>query len=307
MAGLAEVLAELSRQCVVELPREAWDASTTPPLPRLILVPAARRTSRSRSWVRHPWCPELGWVASLPSLSESRYDDLVTVNNWLIHTRGHDVPVVPMRYRSVVLFGDEKHLEGLSRTSLFGPGRLSLDMLACVRRPPPLAAAAVGAGPDALIIENSDTYWVAVDVLGHLDSHRIGLVAWGAGRAFPTQAETLKVDVAGRGPVQGTVWYWGDLDPDGLAIATDASAAAAMIDGPPVRPATHLWHAMADCPIQNRGTIDWSTSTGKTWLGPDLWTRLAPIRAANGRVAQEAVAPTVLANWATCGTPLVNF
>ncbi|MDT5027030.1 MAG: hypothetical protein QOE61_3456 [Micromonosporaceae bacterium] len=107
----------------------------------------------------------------------------------------------------------------------------------------------------------------------------------------PTQAETLKVDVAGRGPVQGTVWCSGDVDPDGLAIATAASAAAAAIEGPPVRPAAHLWHAMADSPIQNRGTIDWSTSRGKTWLGPDLWTRLAPIRAANGRVAQKQGRP----------------
>lgn len=297
-AGLSQALAELSRQRIVELPKEAWDRSTTPPLPRSILVPAARRTPRPRPWVRHPWCPELSWVASLPTLSVAQHSDLVAVNDWLIHTRGHEVPTVPMRYRSVELFGDEKHLEALSRTSLFGRGRLDLDMLSCVRRPPPLAAAAVGLGPDALVIENSDTYWVAVDVLRQLDGHPIGVVAWGAGRAFAAQAETLTVDVAGRGPVNGTVWYWGDLDPDGLAIATEASAAAAAIDGPPVRPAAHLWQVMADCPVQNRGTVDWFASTGVTWLGPDLWTRLAGVRAASGRVAQEAVPPSVFGHWA---------
>jgi hypothetical protein len=298
VAGLAQALAELSQQRAVELPKEAWDASTTPPLPRSILVPAARRTSRPRSWVRHPWGPELGWVASQPTLSATQHNDLVTINEWLIHNRGRDVPVVPMRYRSVELFGNEKHLEALSRTSLFAPGRLNLDMLCCVRRPPPLAAAVVGPGTDALVIENSDTYWAAVDILRYLDGHPVGIVAWGAGRAFPSQAETLKIDVAGRGPVQGTVWYWGDLDPDGLAIATDAAAATAAIDGPPVLPAIHLWHAMADRSIQNRGTIDWSASAGETWLGPNLWMRLADVRAANGRIAQEAIAPSVIGDWA---------
>lgn len=298
VAGLSQALAELSRQDVIELPKDAWDTSTTPPLPRSILVPAARRTPRPRPWVRHPWCPELGWIASQPTLSASQHSDLVAVNDWLIHTRGHQVPAVPMRYRSVDLFGDEKHLEALSRTTLFGPGRLSLDLLSCVRRPPPLAAAAIGRGPDALVIENSDTYWAAIDVLRPLDDHPIGVVAWGAGRAFPTQAETLTVDVAGRGPIKGTVWYWGDLDPDGLAIATDASAASAAIHGPPVRPAERLWQAMADCPTQNPGTVNWSASTGMTWLGPELWTGLAGVRTDQGRVAQEAVAPSVIGDWA---------
>lgn len=298
VAGLKQALTELSRQQIVELPSGAWDTSTTPSLPRSILVPGARRTSRPRPWVRHPWCPELGWVASQPTLSDAQHSDLVAINEWLVHSRGHELPVVPMRYRSVELFGGEKHLEAMSRTSLFGPGRLSLEMLSCVRRPPPLAAAAVGPGADLLVVENSDTYWVAIDVLRHLDGHPVGVVAWGAGRAFPTQAETLTVDIAGRGPIKGTVWYWGDLDPDGLAIATDASAAAAAIDGPPVRPAAHLWYAMADRPVQNRGTIDWTPSTGQAWLGSDLWTRLTAVRAANGRIAQEAVAPAVIGDWA---------
>jgi hypothetical protein len=299
VAALAAVLAELSRRGVIELPIGAWDTSTTPPLPRFVVVPSVRRPPRARAWVRHPWCQELGWVASLPALSDTRYNDLVAINTWLIRTRGQQVRALPMRYRSVQLFGDEKHLEALARTSLFGSGRLSLDMLACVRRPPPLAAARVGSGPDALVIENSDTYWMAVDILRRGNDHSIGVVAWGAGRAFPAQAETLKVDVAGRGPVTGTVWYWGDLDPDGLAIATDAATAAAAISGPPVRPAVRLWHAMADSPIQNAGTIDWSASPGMAWLGEHLWARLAAVRTANGRVAQEAVAPTVLVEWAT--------
>lgn len=298
VAGLAAAVTELSRQHVVELPAGAWDTSTTPPLPRSVAVPAARRDARTRGWVRYPWCPKLGWVASLPTLSDARFDDLVAINDWLVHTGDQQVPVLPMRYRSAQLFGDEKHLETLARTSLFGPDRLSPDLLAFVRLPPPLAAATVGLGPDALVIENSDTYWTAIDILRRHNTHPIGVVAWGAGRAFPTQATTLTLDVAGQGPITGIVWYWGDMDPDGLAIASAASTAAAAAGAPPVRPATGLWDAMADSPIQNRGTINWSASRGDTWLGPELWERLAAVRAARGRVAQEAIPPSILACWA---------
>lgn len=297
-AGLAAALAELADRNLIELPSAAWDTSTTPPLPRSITVPGARQGDRTRRWARFPWCAELGWVASLPSLSDARFNDLVAINDWLVRTRDTQQPVLPMRYRSVQLFGDEKRLETMARTSLFGPGRLSLDTLACVRLPPPLAAAAVGSGPDVLVIENSDTYWTAIAVLRRCSTHSIGVVAWGAGRAFPSQVSTLTVDVAGRGPVRGVVWYWGDMDPEGLAIAADAAAVAAM-DTPQVRPAFALWAAMAERPVQNRGTIDWTADPGREWLGPELWARLAVIRSAGGRVAQESVAATVIADWAT--------
>jgi hypothetical protein len=99
----------------------------------------------------------------------------------------------------VEVLGDEKHLDGMTRTSLFGPGRLSLQMLACIRIPAPLPAIVIGAGPDILIVENSDTYWVSAEILGGRDNHPIGALAWGCGKAFPSQVAALGVDVAGRG------------------------------------------------------------------------------------------------------------
>lgn len=91
-------------------------------------------------------------------------------------------------------------------------------MLSCVRRPAPLPAIAVGPGEDVLVVENSDSYWVAIDALHYNPKHRIGAIAWESGNSFPSQVAALGVDVAGRGPVTGNVWYWGDLDPTGVAI-----------------------------------------------------------------------------------------
>ncbi|MFM9035941.1 MAG: Wadjet anti-phage system protein JetD domain-containing protein [Mycobacterium sp.] len=296
--ALHEALRALDTTGVINLPVGAWDASTSPPLPRSVTVPGTRAPARQRPWTTYPWLPSMGWVASLPTLSESRYTQLVAINEWLVRTAGISVPIVPMRYRSAELFGDEKQLEAMMKTNLFDAGRLSLTMLACTRIPAPLAAARVGAGPDVLVVENSDPYWVAVEVLRSEPAHPVGLVVWGAGKAFPSQVPTLTVDIAGHGPARGTVWYWGDMDPDGLAIAVEAQRLSTAINGPPLRPAHHLWDAMADHPGQNIGEINWPPSdSGRAWLGDILDTRLQPIRAAHARVAQEAIPADVIAHW----------
>jgi hypothetical protein len=73
------------------------------------------------------------------------------------------------------------------------------------------------------------------------------------------------------------------MDPDGLAIATEASRLSNLIGGPPIRPAKRLWSAMADVPVQSQGNIEWSREkTGQAWLGDDLALRLKGVRAARG-------------------------
>ncbi|WP_157734713.1 Wadjet anti-phage system protein JetD domain-containing protein [Actinopolyspora erythraea] len=236
-------------------------------------------------------------MSSLTTLTDTQFDNLVAVNAWLTRRPANVVPV-PMRYRSAEIFGDEKRLEALARTTLFGPGRLSLELLACVRRAPPLPAVSVGTGPDVLVVENSDPYWAAVDVLSYRDNHPVGAVIWGAGNSFPAQVGTLAVDVAGRGPVTGEIWYWGDFDPPGLAIATNAAAAAAELDMGHLKPAHLLWEEMAGRPTQNPGHCAWTGEVAESWLGPPLWERFSRVRAEQGRIAQEAVPPYTIAEWA---------
>lgn len=295
---LEAALRDLAERGIIELPVAAWDTSTEPPLPRSVTVPAARRVKRARGWVSFPWRRELGWAASLPSLSDALFDDLVAINDWLTRA-GATAQLLPVRYRSAEIFGDEKRLEALARTGLFGAGRLGFELLACVRRAAPLPAALVGNGPDLLVVENSDTYWVAVDVLGGLTNQPVGAVAWGSGETFPSQVQTLGVDVGGRGPVTGRCWYWGDLDPVGLRIATAAAAEAQTAGIAQILPAMELWAAMSAQPVQQAGKVDWSGAQGRRWLSAGLWDRLAGVRAAQGRVAQEAVPPAAVHDWAT--------
>lgn len=179
-AALHSALLELSQDAVIELPKRAWDNSTVRAQPRFVTVPTARLAGRGRAWRVFPWRADLGWVASLPTLSDVLFEDLVTINDWLGRTEAQELPVVPVRYRSAEIFAREKRLDELERTTLFGAERLSLSLLACVRIAPPVPAAVVGTGGDVLVVENSDTYWVTVDALrnSHGPRHRRGLLGF---------------------------------------------------------------------------------------------------------------------------------
>jgi len=177
----------------------------------------------------------------------------------------------------VPVLGDEKALDALSKSVLFGDGRLSFDLLRCQRIPPPLPVAAVGDGPDVLNVENSDPYWYAVDQLRAHPGHPIGAVVWGSGDTFPTQVPALGIDVAGRGPITGTALYRGDLDPKGVRIAADAASAAAALGVAAIRVPVELWAAHLAVPVTRLGSYQWD-DTGAAWFAAELWAELEPVR-----------------------------
>jgi hypothetical protein len=221
-------------------------------------------------------------------MTEARFADMVELNDWLLRSAVDQPVLAPMRYRSVEIFGREKHLEALSVGEFFGPGRLTLDLLRCTRFPAPIPGIVVSDRPDVIVVENSDTYWAVLDVLrspGFVGN--IGVLAWGLGNAFPSQVSSLVFDLAGQGPVTGTVWYWGDLDPGGVDTASDAVAAAGM-HGIDLRLPAGLWSALATCPIQGEGSVQWSNVRGRDAFGL-TWESFADVIARQGRVAQESL------------------
>ena len=293
---LNRTLTLLADARVIDLPTSRQSGMTALDLPRYVTVPAARRADRTQPWKSYPWLRRLGWISSLGHVADDVFHDLVAINAWLAGAGERSVPIVPVRYRSADIFDREKRLDELARTRLFGPDRLSLDLLSCRRIAPPLAATVVGTGADILVVENSDTYWVVLEALRGIKGHGIGIVAWGSGRSFPSQVASLGFDVAGRGPVRGTVWYWGDFDPAGIDLAVAASRAT---DAIAVVPAVGLWAAMADVDVQGAGEHDWERVNDAEWLGDELSQRLQHIRAARGRIAQERVPVELVATWAT--------
>lgn len=292
---LASALTELANDGVLGLPSGAWDRSTVPALPLSVKIPNARRAGSPRRWTQFPWCAELGWAASLPKLSSTQFSNLVAVYNWLARTRGDVVPIVPIRCSSSVTRSGWNMSCTPQRCS--GPDYSTWTFWPAGAFHPQWQRPKSDQDPTCSSSRTAIPTWTAIEVLrNHPTAHPVGAVAWGCGTSFLAQVPTLALDIAGRGPVTGTVWYWGDLDPEGLAIATNAATASAEIKGPPIRAAKQLWAAMANQPVQSPGTITLS-DIGSEWLGQELHAKLSTVRSAGGRVAQEAVPQAVIGEW----------
>lgn len=211
---LLDALRALERDGMVELPRQGWDGSGSPALPRTArLCFVARRGDVARPYA---WLPALAFAGD--ERHPVRRADLQAINTFLLAVRDRSVCSVPTRERSLQVFGDEKRLDQLRKggSSLF-EGRVSLDDLKCYPVAPPLPyeiPEKPAPGRTILVLENYHSF----------DSFRrwnrkaalYAAVAYGAGNAFRQGAGNLD-DVVERVDAEGAV-YVGDLDPAGVEI-----------------------------------------------------------------------------------------
>ncbi|GAA0739577.1 hypothetical protein Drose_17040 [Dactylosporangium roseum] len=293
---LAATIAALAEAGVV-IPSKSLDRSAAPPLPIRLTLPAPTATASAAELARAvPWRPELAWAATA-KLTVGQIGVLQTINGWL-RDRGRDRDVLPLRERSLEVFGYEKRLDALIGTSLFGPGRLTLDLLRTFRAHPPLPVRHVGSGPILLVVENADTFDSLSRVLPGTATN-VGFVGWGAGGAF--EASVLSV---GELPDVRDIAYFGDLDADGLRIPAAAATAAAAEGLPAVRPAYGLYRLLLDCGAVQPGQppVEPQRASGiAKWL--EQLALPARTLLVNGqRIPQEAVSTRVLmdaaATWA---------
>ncbi|MGH3872197.1 MAG: DUF2399 domain-containing protein [Pseudonocardiaceae bacterium] len=283
-ALLAAALRELATAGVLDLPSDrSFDQTEAPPLPRFVTLPACGPPPVQRRAV--VWHPALAWAADA-RLTVAQYGTVEAVNAWLYQHR--DELVVPLRERSLDIFGHEKVLDRLLGTSLFSPGRLSLTLLRTRRATVHFTSEVVGAGSLLLIVENSDTYDSVLRALANRHDHRVGIVGWGAGAAF--EASVLSIPRLGR-PVSA-IAYFGDLDEKGLRIPSNAATLAQREGLPMLRPATGLYAALcrlATPQSSPRKTQHATASTITAWLDPAHQARAARHLVAGERLAQEAV------------------
>jgi hypothetical protein len=139
---LADLLNELSRAGLIKLASpKSFDRTERPHLPKFVTIVRAAPTPPVRQ--ETVWHPELAWVPGA-RLLPSQLDQLVTINKWMFRER--DELVVPVRERSLEIFGDEKALDRLLLTSLFAADRLSLSALRARRAVPRMLTREVGDG-----------------------------------------------------------------------------------------------------------------------------------------------------------------
>lgn len=294
-ADLAAALTDLVGAGAVTLSKTK-DTTASPALPTRVTLPAPEPTPTAAALAAQTaWRPELDWVVD-SRLTLAHVHRLRAVNLWL-RDHGGGTDVMPMRERSLQIFGHEKVLDTLIATSLFAFGHLSLDLLRTFRTHPPLPSRHVGAGPVLLVVENEDTFHTLWDAL-MLDPGPVGHIAWGAGGAFEASVRSTG-DLVG---VRRTA-YFGDLDAAGLRIPSAAAATATREKLPPVTPANVLYRMLLHHGRPQGGTSSVAADQSPTltgWLAdPELEHQASILLAHGHRLAQEAVTRLVLSETPT--------
>ncbi len=270
-----------------------WDRSARPPLPEWVRLPSPPETPIELDLLTVPWAPELGFVPSLGRID--RPADLLALQAFFA-SGGRTRPIVPMRERSVQLFGDEKRLERLLYTSIFGEGRLDLAKLRCFAMAPPLVYedGPLGShGRPVLVIENHHTWWSFCSWNARVGDY--AAVVYGAGGGFGRDAVAF---VAERCRVLDAphVGYFGDLDRDGLVIPWRAATSFAPAHGLRILPEARWYRLLlrrADDVLLPTGTAQ--PEEGLDWLPEGLRGPVREHFRAGRRIPQELVGSEQLA------------
>jgi hypothetical protein len=288
-----QALADAGRVRLPSSPR-LWDRALRPPLPLWVELPRVESEAvPTRRPEDVPWAPELVWVASARRISN--LDELLAIQAFLA-SGGRSRPIVPLRERSLELFGDEKRLDALCKTKPFQDGRLSLDLLRCRRLAPPLVweVALAGAGRPLLVVENLHTWesfrqWNA-------GVGRYAAVVYGAGEQVVGSASWLP-EVRRSSQASDETRYFGDLDPRGLDIAARLAAVMKREALGPVRPAERWYRALLDHAAARPGSIggqERALEAGFAWLGEPMGGRVRAMFERGERLAQEWVGTELL-------------
>ena len=197
------------------------------------------------------WVPRMSAVPVDPAMMNNKkiMQKAMAVNTWLKGHRGR-VSTVPHRERSLEIFGDEKALDGVVRTGLFG-GRISLADLGCFHCPEPLhyesySSSEHGAGDGGkplLVVENANTYRSCC-----MANKKVGCfaaVVYGKGNMINSSGVgcdalwEVEQAVGSAG-----VRYFGDLDPEGLNIPMGLSEKREKVGLSSVEPEQRLYAAL---------------------------------------------------------------
>jgi hypothetical protein len=264
-----------------------WDRSARPPLPEWVLLPAPPEAAVGLDPLSVPWAPELGFVPSLGRID--RPSDLLALQRFF-STGGRTRTVVPMRERSVQLFGDEKRLERLLYTPLFGEGRLDAAKLRCFPMAPPSVYedGPLGSrGRPVLVVENHHTWWSFCRWNAAVGEY--AAVVYGAGGGFGRDAVAFVAERC-RALDAPHADYFGDLDREGLAIPLRASTNFVPADGPRILPAKRWYQRL----LERANDVELPTGIalseeGLEWLPRELRPEVEEHFRAGRRIPQELV------------------
>jgi hypothetical protein len=296
---LARLIQRAAQRGAFNLPRSsaAWDRAGIAPLPKFVVlsVPPARRPAPTAGYA---WHPLLGFAAQ--ERNARRLTTLHAINEWLKNDPDLTY-TVPIKERSLEIFGDEKRLDQLRTSSThFFDHQLALAALGCRLCPIPLP---YEEGPPAtrgrpiLIIENNDT-WASFCTWNRIASAFAAVAYAGGGNAKGIGFDELFIDslLERRGSSQ--LYYFGDLDPRGVHIGAGAAQRRAARESVPLQPAATLYAWLLAQGVRVKAMTEESvTKEGLEWFPPALRAPVAELFAARCRIPQECLGTRVLRGW----------
>jgi hypothetical protein len=293
---LAEVLQNAADLGDLQFPRQQrnWDAAGGAPLPGFVTLTVAMPQRLPVLAPSYAWHPLLAFAAT--ERNRSRLETAKHINEWLKSDPDLTL-VVPIKERSLEIFEDEKRLDQLraGTTNLFG--QLSLTALGCRICPVPMpfeAGPASAAGNPILIVENNDTWASFSD--WNKTTGRYSAVAYAGGGHGKSLGydETFIDELVCRFRANG-LYYFGDLDPAGLRIASRAAERRARRQSMPLEPASAFYAWLLE--HGTRRALERServSSTDIDWLPENLHDAVAKLFAAKQRIPQEALGTKAL-------------
>ena len=210
-----EILNQLTSESKIQLPvgKHGWDRTAKTAIPVWIEISREKNVDVLPRMDEIVWPPELQFAATLES--RVHQETLLQIRDWLA-AGGRKASLVPLKERSASIFGDEKRLDKLMKTELFGPGALTLELLHCYPIYPDLVWEKGNAeAPAILIIENSNTYhsfcrWNSI-------SRRYAACIYGNGFMIHHTCKELPRVLQETNP-EAKLEYFGDLDATGIRI-----------------------------------------------------------------------------------------
>lgn len=276
-----------------------WNTTLNPPLPSSVDRIETSKTLRNAWWKSFLWHPAIDWIADLRVLPLVHEDFLKRVNAGLVN--GDFDQLAPFKYRSLQLTRDEKRLQKLTKSILFKPERLTLELLGCLPEIPLLVWEQIGLGTKMLVFENNGAFTVARNVLQGMKEQPYGIIACGEGSAFIKSIQ----QIASIHRTISEIEYVGDIDPPGLHIAQLASLSAKKENLPQVVPASAIYLAMVKAVKQfgePLGLVDKHVKARSdysnlvAWLPLEIQELAIKMFSNRRRIPEEVLGPNELLN-----------
>lgn len=283
-ALLLQILQDLKATGTLVLPaRASWEKVGQPPLPLWVTLVREREEVSWEDFSKVPWVPELGFWTEL---KPAQLVAAKVINEFLLRRRG-SLTLVPIKERSLEIFGDEKRLDALRAGNTLFSGRLALGTLGAFVVPLPLPyRIAPAPGKPVLVVENHNSYWSFGE--WNQRARRYSAVVYGAGEAFRSTGAALGQvlrEVNGLGAL-----YLGDLDPKGIGIPLDFNRSVGS-DEPRVTPALdwYTWLLKNGYRREKPECQSASCQAAIDWLGTELGQGVGDVWQAGQWLPQEAL------------------